>query len=77
MDACKLNVIVMAITNYLYTNLSPEDFSCLSVLLNEVSKSMFSTILFEDLCKKQKKGQEGQLEIDEELVALEAVDALD
>jgi hypothetical protein len=55
LDPCELNVLITAITNYLYTTLSKEEFLCLSVILNELSKSMFSTSLFQDLCNKDGK----------------------
>jgi hypothetical protein len=59
MNPCQLNAAIAAITNYLFTALSREDFICLSVFLNELSKSMFSTTLFEDLCGKYgKRGPE-------------------
>lgn len=53
MNPCELNTVIAAITNYLYTTLSKEDFACLSVFLNELSKSMFTTSLFQDLCNKR------------------------
>jgi hypothetical protein len=55
MNPCELNAAIAAITNYLFTTLSSEDFICLSVFLNELSKSMFTTTLFEDLCNKEGK----------------------
>jgi len=55
MNPCELNAAIAAITNYLYCALSKEDFICLSVFLNELSKSMFSTTLFRDLCYKDGK----------------------
>lgn len=53
MNPCELNVLITAITNYLFTNLSKEDFVCFSIFLNELSKSMFSTTLFQGLCSKK------------------------
>lgn len=50
MDPCELNVLITALTNYFYTALTKEEFVCLSIFLNELSKSMFSTTLFRDLC---------------------------
>lgn len=55
MDPCELNVLITALTNHFYTTLSKEEFICLSVFLNELSKSMFSTSLFRDLCNKDGK----------------------
>ncbi len=54
-NPCELNVIIAALTNHLYTTLSKEDFICLSVFLNELSKSMFTTSLFQDLCNREGK----------------------
>lgn len=54
-DPCELNVLITALTNHFYTTLSKEEFICLSVFLNELSKSMFSTSLFRDLCNKDGK----------------------
>lgn len=51
-NPCELNVIITILTNYFYTTLSREDFVCLSVFLNELSKSMFTTTLFQGLCDK-------------------------
>lgn len=53
MNPCELNAAIAAITNYLYANLCKDDFICLSVFLNELSKSMFTTTLFGDLCNKE------------------------
>ncbi|MGE4353969.1 MAG: hypothetical protein AB7D36_07790 [Oscillospiraceae bacterium] len=55
MNPCELNAAITAITNYLYTTLSNDDFICLSVFLNELSKSMFATKLFQDLCNGEGK----------------------
>jgi hypothetical protein len=55
MNPCELNAAIMAICNYLFTTLSREDFRCLSIFLNELSKSMFATILFQDLCNREGK----------------------
>lgn len=52
MTPCDLNVLIAAITNQLYCSLTREEFKCLSVFLNELSKSMFTTVLFEDVCCK-------------------------
>jgi hypothetical protein len=55
MNPCELNAAIAFITNYLYTSLSKEDFVCLSIFLNELSKSMFTTSVFQDLCNKDGK----------------------
>ncbi|SHH85564.1 hypothetical protein SAMN02745823_01211 [Sporobacter termitidis DSM 10068] len=55
MNPCELNAMIAAITNYLYTALSKEDFVCLSIFLNELSKSMLTTSVFSDLCNKEGK----------------------
>lgn len=53
MDPCELNVVIMALTNYFFTKLTKEEFVCLSIFLNELSKSMFSTSIFRDLCNSE------------------------
>ena len=50
MTPCSLNALIAAICNYLYCSLTREQFKCLSIFLNELSKSMFATTLFEDIC---------------------------
>ena len=55
MSPVELNVIITSITNYLYTTLSKEDFICLNIFVSELSKSMFATTLFDDLCFKKDK----------------------
>ncbi len=55
MDPCGLNAIIAALTNYFYTSLTKDEFVCLSIFLNELSKSMFATTLFRDLCGKEGK----------------------
>lgn len=52
MNPCQLNVIVTAITNHLYANLTKDQFFCLNIFLSELSKSMFSMSLFRDVCDK-------------------------
>ncbi len=49
-NPCELNAAITALTNHFYCNLSKEEFICLSIFLNELSKSMFATSLFRDLC---------------------------
>ena len=53
MDPCEINVAIMAITNHLYCELSKEDFAFVSIFLNELSKSMFTTAVFRDLNEKE------------------------
>ena len=55
MDPCELNVLITALTNYFFTTLTREEFVCLSIFLNELSKSMFSTTLFQDVCTRDGK----------------------
>lgn len=51
MNPCELNAVVAAITNYLYTSLSKEDFLFANIFLSELSKSMFSMELLRSICK--------------------------
>lgn len=51
MTPCDLNLLIAAISNQLYCSMTREEFKCLSIFLNELSKSMFTTVLFEDVCK--------------------------
>lgn len=57
LDPCGLNVLITAVTNHLFTTLSKEDFVCLSIFLNELSKSMFATSLFRDFCDHEGKSK--------------------
>ncbi|HWR18099.1 MAG TPA: hypothetical protein VN608_00615 [Clostridia bacterium] len=41
------------LTNYFYTTLSREEFLCLSIILRELSKTMFSVAAFEEICPKK------------------------
>ncbi len=50
-----MNVLIAALTNHFFTTLSKEDFVCLSIFLRELSKSMISTSVFEELCSHEKK----------------------
>lgn len=52
LNPCELNVLITALTNQFFQSLTREEFACLSVFLNELSKSMFATALFRDLCDK-------------------------
>ena len=58
MDPRELSVMITSINNYLYSTLSKEDFKCATIFLNELSKSMFATILFGDVCFDRGKKQE-------------------
>ena len=55
MSPVELNLIITAITNQLYTTLSKEAFICLNIFISELSKSMFATTLFDDICFKDRK----------------------
>jgi len=50
-----MNAAIAAISNYLYSSLSKDEFLCLSVFLNELSKSMLTMPLFDDLCNHKGK----------------------
>ncbi|MGI6404235.1 MAG: hypothetical protein ACOX0K_08535 [Oscillospiraceae bacterium] len=52
MTPCELNAVLAAITNYLYLNLSPKDFKCLSVFLSLLSKHMFTLIALQEICSR-------------------------
>lgn len=54
-NPCELNMIIAALTNHFYTTLTQEQFRCLTIFLNELSKSMFATILFKDICHTEHK----------------------
>lgn len=54
-DPCSINAMIAAITNHLFTTLSKKDFAALSVFLNELSKSMFATAVFRDICERYQK----------------------
>ena len=64
MSPCELNVLITGITNYLFCNLTKEEFRCLNVFISELSKSMFATTLFQEICprKEEHKNQEKQNE---------------
>jgi len=53
LDPCELNAFIAFLTNYFYTNLSKEEFLCLSIFLRELGKSMFSMAAFEEICPKK------------------------
>ena len=53
-----MNVLIMALTNHFFATLTKEEFACLSVFLNELSKSMFATALFRDLCDRNRDKDE-------------------
>lgn len=52
MNPCELNVLIAALTNHLFCTLPEEDFIFLSIFLRELSKSMLSTSIFEELCER-------------------------
>ncbi len=55
MDPCEFNAAIAAITNILYASLSKEEFACLSAFLGELSRTMYGTIHYKDVCEKNKK----------------------
>lgn len=55
LNPCEMNMLIAALTNYFYTNLSEKDFICLGIFLRELSKSMIGTTVFDGLCYKEKK----------------------
>jgi len=55
LNPCEMNAAIAAISNYLYSSLSKDEFLCLSVFLNELSKSMLTMPLFDDLCNHKGK----------------------
>ena len=67
MSPVELNLIITAITNHLYISLSKEDFVCLNIFISELSKSMFATTLFSDICFKENKVKEIEKEIKKEI----------
>ncbi len=50
-----MNLLIAALTNHFYATLSKEDFVCLSIFFRELSRSMASTTVFEELCPDEKK----------------------
>lgn len=61
MNPVEVNMMVASISGYLYECLPEEDFECLALILNELSKSMFSMSVFERLCDNDKKRQHGHV----------------
>jgi len=55
MNPCELNALIAYLSNYFYTTLPKDQFLCLSVFLNELSKSMLSMPLYQDLCNHEGK----------------------
>lgn len=51
MNPCELNVLVTAITNTLYCSLTKEEYKCLAIVFNELSKTMFAVSSYEAICK--------------------------
>lgn len=77
-NPCEMNLLIAAITNHFYTTLSKDEFYCLTVFLNELSKSMFSTILLNDVCgKMDNRNTHGENSTLEKLEEVEGVEALD
>ena len=52
MSPCELNAVLVAISNYLYANLSPRDFKILSVILSMLSKQMFTLVAMQEICSR-------------------------
>ncbi|MDL2217526.1 hypothetical protein LJC27_02595 [Christensenellaceae bacterium OttesenSCG-928-M15] len=69
MTPCEMNAMVTAISNYLYTSLSNEDFKCLSIILNELSKTMFTMNVYQGICGVRRNDE--AIEIAEDAAALE------
>ena len=55
MSPCELNAMLALISNHFYTNLTEDQFLCLAVFLNELSKQMLAMPLYKDLCNKDGK----------------------
>lgn len=53
MNPCELNALITSIANSLYTSLPRDQFLCLSVFLNELSKQMLTMPIFNDLCNRE------------------------
>ena len=62
MDPRELNIIITAITNQLYTNLSKKDFLFLNIVFSELSKSMFSMELLRGICQKEQQKEKKEQE---------------
>ena len=50
MNPCEMNVLITALTNYLYCTLSKKDFFFWNVFFSELSKSMFSMEILREIC---------------------------
>jgi len=59
MNPCEINALIMAAANSLYSSLSKEEFFCLSVVLSELSKTMFSMEVFGRVCHGEKREEKG------------------
>lgn len=57
MNPCEMNIAIASLSNYLYTELCEEDFECLALFLNELSKSMFTMSVHEKLCSSRNKNR--------------------
>ena len=62
MDPCTLNVFIAALTNHFYTTLSRNDFISLGIVLRELSKSMLTTLVYEDFCRPPNKASSEEIE---------------
>lgn len=58
MNPYEMNAAIAAITNWLYANLSKKDFFFLSVVLSEMSKSMFSMEILRGICRIEEHAEE-------------------
>ena len=56
-NPCELNVVIAAVTNYLYDTLSEREFVCLNIIVSELSKSMFSMELLRQVCENKSKDE--------------------
>ena len=55
MNPCEMNIAIASLSNYLYTELCEDEFECLALFLNELSKSMFTMSVHEKLCSNHGK----------------------
>ena len=58
MNPVEVNVLITAITNHLFCTLSRKNFVCLNIFISELSKAMFATTLFRDLCGDNDKNKD-------------------
>jgi len=62
MNPCELNAVIAAIANFLFTNLSKEDFLFLNVFLSELTKTMFAMEGFRAICYFEEKFEDKEQE---------------